>query len=159
ALCQALDDTNGDGKLEVRLSQYGEFEGDTLLPVLVSSDSAIDIDEFAGSDPSGRWLAYVEGGSLWLLDTLNDERTQLQNADVRASQAPFLPLRSVTFSDDGQSLAYVREHGDQAWIVLRTLADGHETVVSPGAGLLFQIDFVAGSRFLQADVVGEDTNQ
>lgn len=158
-LCQALDDTDGDGELEVRVSQHGELAGDTLLQFLLTSNAETAIDEFAGSDPSGRWLAYVQNDKLWLLDTTNGRKSELEQADVRASQAPFTPLRGVSFSDTGEHLAYVRQDGDQSDVVLRKLSDGTETVVRISEGLLYRVHFAAGSHFLQVEVVVEDTNK
>jgi hypothetical protein len=116
------------------------------------------IDEFAGADPSGRYVAYVAHGDLHLLDTTTNQSSTLPNADLRATLAPFQLLRSVAFSDDGAHFAYLR--GERApSVVVRELSHHTERVYTLSGGSPYRIHFAPGGRFLRVEVPRRDTNK
>lgn len=157
-LCEASADTNGDGKLQVRLTQHGEFEGDSLQQVLYSNGTRTPVEEFAGADPSGRYLAFVSGGQLNLLDTATDERVTLPGADVRATRASFQPLRSVSFSDDGRRLAYLRGT-TTSMLVIRDLSRQTEAMIALAGSPTYRIRFAPGGRYVEVETPVRDTNK
>src|SRR3984885_15549655 len=56
-VCQARDDTDGDGTLSIRFSGHG-FDGDALVPYLVLGGGPGErIDYPAAATPHGEWLA------------------------------------------------------------------------------------------------------
>lgn len=158
AVCEASQDLNGDGKLAVNLSQHGEFEGDPLRQVLYLASKAEPIDEFAGADPSGRHVAFVRAGVIHLLDTVTSDTWRLRDADVRATRASFQALRSLTFSDDGKRLAYVRGESSPV-LVVHDLVRHTETPYEFANGSPYRIRFAAGGRYLLIDVPLRDTNK
>lgn len=157
ALCEAPHDTDGDGKLQVTVTQRGAFEGDSLRHALYVGEERHLIDEFVGADPSGRHVAYVHEGALHLLDTTTRQTVHLPLADTRASQASYQSLRSVSFSDDGRYIAYLLEASPPR-VVLRDLAQNQERKVALIAAP-YRISFAPGSRFLRIYVPRRDTNK
>ncbi len=158
AVCEAPRDTDGDSKLRVRITQHGQFDGDTLQHVLYAGSVRHVIDEFAGADPSGRYVAYVAHGDLHLHDTTTNHSSTLPNADLRATLAPFQSLRSVAFSDDGAHFAYVR--GERApSVVVRDLSHHTERVYTLSGNSPSRIHFAPGGRFLRVEVPLRDTNK
>lgn len=157
ALCEVPHDTDGDGKLHVRVTPRGLFEGDSLRHVLYVGDQRQVIDEFAGADPSGRYVAYVHEDALYLLDTVTHQTLHLPQADTRASQASYQSLRSVAFSDDGRYVAYLLGASPPR-VVLRDLTQHQERRFTLPAAA-YRITFAPGGRFLRLSVPRRDTNK
>lgn len=157
-VCEASVEGSGDGKLKVRLTQRGEFEGDPLRHTLYINGTRIGIDEFAGSDPTGRYVAFVTAGELQLLDTRSARAISLPGVDTRATQASFQSLRSVAFSDDGRYLAYVRGKTTSI-LVIRDLARQTEQTTALAGSPVYRIQFTSGSRFVQLETPARDTNK
>jgi hypothetical protein len=155
-VCEANDDTDKNGELSVEVTQHGDLEGDELRHVLYVGTSSQPLDEFAGSDPEGRFVALVRNKRLELLDTVSDSVTTLEHADVRATQASYQPLRSVSFSDDGRWVAYASGEKD---LSVRDLTTGKETSFTLEEPRLYRLRFVPGSRFVALEVVTVDTNK
>lgn len=157
-LCEAVTDADGDGKLAVRLTQHGEFEGDPLEHALYANGTRVRIDEFAGSDPTGRYVAYVVNRELYLLDTVTDRVVALTDADTRSTQASYQPLRSVTFSDDGRLLGYLRGETTSI-LVVRDLSRQTEQTVALSGSPAYRIKFTPGSRYIELQAPVRDTNK
>lgn len=155
-LCEAAEDSDHDGNLAVQVDQHGNFEGDRLRHVLYIGNNAHELDEYAGSDPSGRFLAFVRQRKLVLLDTASATQTTLEDADTRATQASFQPLRSVSFSDDGQWLAYAAGAKD---VVVRNLETEQETTYTIAEPMLYRLHFAPGGRFLVLQVITSDSDK
>jgi WD40 repeat protein len=126
-----------------------------MAQVLYVGSTSYDMDEYAGSDPSGRVVAFAKNDKLTLLDTLNNTLVTL-DADTRAAQASFQQLRSVSFSDDGAWLAYAK---DDRNVTLRDLTTEHETTYTLEEPKLYRLRFAAGGRFLMLEVVVNDSNK
>jgi|GEM_PF-1385894 len=78
ALCQAREDTDGDGEMGVSVGYHGDTFGDALKPYLVVGDGpGRPIDAFVDASTDGRWVALVEAGRLILWDSVADRRLDL----------------------------------------------------------------------------------
>jgi hypothetical protein len=59
-LCQAREDTDGDGKVAVSLGPRGELVGDAMRSYFISAGGAGEpIDVFVGSDAANRFVALI----------------------------------------------------------------------------------------------------
>jgi hypothetical protein len=158
AVCQARRDTNGDGAVRVDVAPDGVLSGDELAGYLLDAPGpGMPIDAFAGSDPSGRYVAFVRDGRAILRDTTTRVDVELP-ADVRDDAAPFLHPRSISFDPTGRRVAYLQKLELGGKIAVRELATGAEVVVDPGAGVLFRADFDPSGEALSIRVVTTDTN-
>ncbi len=160
-ICQARRDTDGDGRVRVTLSPHGQLQGDRMQPYLVEGDGAGEsIDEFAGSDPSGRFVALIRDGRLYLRDTINRHEVDLSafGADTRSDRSSELAHRAVSFDPSGNRVAYVRQHGQRQWVVVRDLSTGSESVLNPGSGLLWRLAYEPDGSFLRLQMVVSDGN-
>jgi hypothetical protein len=71
-VCQARADTDGDGRLDVQVDLHGGTRGDRLDPYLVyGSGPGEQLDDFLGSDRTGRYIAALRHRRLYVDDTVN----------------------------------------------------------------------------------------
>lgn len=157
--CQAREDTNHDGRIEVGIGHHGDVFGDEMKPYLfLGGGAGLALDDFVAAEPSGDRLAFVRGGRLLVLDA--ETRTTLDlsalGADASDDPNPFGGHRALSFDGRG-TLLYVRGEGERAVAVVRTAA-GAESIVSPGPGLLWRAGITPGGGFVVAHVVGKDAN-
>lgn len=150
--------TGPAAKPRVRLTQHGEFDGDSLHHVFYLGTTKTPIDVFAGADPTGRYVAFVVEGELLLQDTAASNVVALPGADVRATQASFQSLRSVTFSDDGRRVAYLRS-GATATLVVRDLMRKTEQTFTIAGAVPYRIEFTPGGRYVEVQAPVRDTNK
>ncbi len=159
--CQAREDTNGDGKLEVRFGRHGDTYGDALAPYLfLEPGEGERLDDFLAADPSGRSLVVVRGGSLRLLDTYTRSDTELAPPGASPeSTAPRAPL-PVSFSRDGRRLLLVSLSGPEkrATAFLLDLDDGSRREVPHGPGVLGHAVLDPDGRWVTFGVVTQDTD-
>ncbi|OJT21320.1 hypothetical protein BO221_26195 [Archangium sp. Cb G35] len=159
--CQAREDTNGDGKLEVIFGRHGDTFGDALAPYLfLEPGEGERLDDFLAADPTGRYLVVVRGGSLRLLDTYTRADTELSPPDaIPDSTAPSASL-PVSFSRDGQRLLLVSLSGPEkrATAFLINLQDGSKREVPHGPGLLGRASLDPEGRWVWFGVVTQDTD-
>lgn len=155
-VCEATEDNDNSGDLAVHVDQHGHFTGDRLRQVLYLGEHTHDLDEYAGSDPSGRFVAFVRQRKLVLFHTASATQTTLDDADTRATQASFQALRSVSFSDDGQWIAYAANEKN---VVVRSLTTDQETTYTIAEPLLYRLRFAPGGRFLVLEVITTDSNK
>ena len=88
ALCQARTDTDGDGKIEIRVGHHGELFGDGMALFLVlGGGMGTRIDALASRSPDGRWLAVVRGGKVLLVDAETGDFFELRGAPGRARRS------------------------------------------------------------------------
>ena len=156
-LCQAREDTNGDGRVSVTLGARGELLGDKMRSYFVEGAGAgVPIDEFVGSDGS-RLVATIREGRLVVADTLERRTIDLtaRGADVRADAANYLPHRSIAFDTAGR-LLYLRRDADRTRAVVLDPKTGLETVIDPGNGAVWRAELLASGAVLY--VVSGDTN-
>ncbi|MCP3099241.1 hypothetical protein LZ198_10200 [Myxococcus sp. K15C18031901] len=164
--CQAREDTNHDGRIEVVYDLHGGYgspaEGgpsDTMRPYLFLEPGAgVRIDEALAWDEAGRYLVLTRDGTLRLLDTRSGDEQVLSTGPFTASPSPF-PTKRASFSRDGTRLLYLRPEGGRTVAVLRDVTRGVEHVVDAGAGLLGQASLDAEGRWMTFDVVAEDTDE
>ncbi|MFP2957787.1 hypothetical protein ACLEPN_08140 [Myxococcus sp. 1LA] len=163
--CQAREDTNQDGRIEVRFDYHGgsghggERRSDVLRPYLfLEPGPGLAIDELLASDPAGRYLVLIREGALRLLDTTTGQDTVLSAGPVSPSQSPRPPLRA-SFSRDGSRLLYLRPTGENATVVvLRDMTDGDERLVDAGEGWIGQVVLDEAGHWAAFDVVTGDTD-
>jgi hypothetical protein len=162
ALCQARRDTDGDGVVQTTLGAQGELLGDRLEGFLVTEPGpGAPIESFAGSDPSGRFIAVVRSGHLVLRD--NGRRSELDlsasGADVRDDRSSFANHRAVSFDPMGRRMLYLRTTDAGSRVVVRTLDSGSETIVDPGDGELWRAEFDGTGEHVLLSVVTSDSNR
>lgn len=159
AICQARNDTDRDGKIEVGVGYHGETYGDELAPYLVIGDGpGSELDDFVTASRDGRRIVVVEKKRLIVIDVTTAERLDLSalGADASDDPRPFGPHRAASFDARGEKLLYVRRKAGRHVIVVRELDTGNETVVDPGKGLLWRADLSEDGTWVQAWVVAKD---
>lgn len=159
--CQAREDSNGNGKLEVIFGRHGDTFGDTLSPYLfLEPGEGERLDDFLASDPTDRYLVVVRGGSLRLLDTYTGTDTELAPPGaIPDSTAPRAPL-PVSFSRDGRRLLLVSLSGQekQPTAFLLNLEDGSRREVPHGPGVLGHAVLDPDGRWVMFGVITQDTD-
>jgi hypothetical protein len=167
ALCQAREDSDGDGKIAIRVEAHGELSGDRLQSYLVrGSGLGEPIDRFLDQSPDGRFIAIQRSNRALLLDTATGSSVDLSEhgADLRDDQASYLGPRTVRFDPTNRRMLYLRSQpgletpGDDR-VVVRELISGVERVIDPGAGLLWRADFDSTGETVILRVVTDDTNK
>ncbi|HLK90254.1 MAG TPA: hypothetical protein VKZ18_10190 [Polyangia bacterium] len=159
AICQVREDTDGDGRIFVEFGHHGEAFGDRLVPYLVLRPGpGREITRFLRSDPTGRWLVYLRDGKRWLLDARSGRELDLDAARPSADRDEIWRA-GLGFDDQGQRLLFVAAgaHGRRV-AVLRRLADGQETELDAGPGLLWWASFAKEGPYVLMRVVERDTN-
>ncbi|GEN07939.1 hypothetical protein MFU01_29760 [Myxococcus fulvus] len=159
--CQAREDTDQDGKVEVRFDPHGGLMGDLARPYLfLEPGEGLAVDDVLTWDSEGRRLVLLSGGAIRLLDTTTNEETRLGDwSDEDAeTKAPRPPMRA-SFSRDGQRLLYLRREGARTVTVLREVSSGEERQVDTGPGLLGQAFLHPDGHWMVFDVVAKDTDQ
>jgi hypothetical protein len=168
ALCQAREDTDGDGKLAVRYGPRGELVGDSMQSYFVlGSGPGEAVDALAAEDVSGRHVVIAEQGRLLLVDTQTGGRTDLTalGADARSDALAFVQHRSLAFDPEGSRLAYLRRdpgpytRGRRVLVVVRDLSNGAEREIQAGLGEPWRVRFSPDGRELVLEVIAEDTNK
>jgi len=97
-ICQAWDDTNGDGSRQFTVGMLDSFLGDAVTPHLaIGGGEGAPIDTFESSSPAGRYVAVTRGESLIVIDT---HRETAAIVDRRVPSTGAQPLARV--SDSGQ---------------------------------------------------------
>ncbi|NPC69550.1 hypothetical protein D7Y27_02815 [Corallococcus sp. AB004] len=155
--CQAREDTNSDGRIEIALGFHGNIVGDALRPYLFLEPGAgIRIGEVLAVAPTGRFLVLVRDRTLWLLD-VETRAEKVLASDVTPDTTSPQPLIRASFSRDGLRLLYLRPEGGRPVAVVRDLLQGTERMLDAGRGLLGQALLDPSGQWAVFDVV-EDTN-
>ncbi|HET9929768.1 MAG TPA: hypothetical protein VFQ35_03740, partial [Polyangiaceae bacterium] len=129
-VCQARNDTNGDGRVSTTVSERGEWLGDRMQRYLELATGAEQaIEDLLLSSPDGRWLVLRLDGHVELYDTLTGARRDLSalGADSRPEPNDFTNHRALAFSTD--SLFYLRNGDGGSELVRLSLLDGNELVL------------------------------
>jgi len=124
-------DTNSDGKVEGRVGEHGEPEGDLPRLVLVDRKGAslLEPDELIATDSNSRFFVYERGTELWLFDAQVKSSTVLSDADTTADVAnPCMKPRQAAFDISGRWLGWM-VHGNRYRI--RDLKTGAEDTLTP----------------------------
>lgn len=138
-------------------------QGAPRSPSLVlGSGSGEPIDDVLAQDPNGRYLVVrTTSGSALLIDAVAGGRVDLTAlaADVRRTRTDYAAHRSLSFSADGQLLAYLRREGLASQVVVRQLASGSERKFPSGAGEVFRLRLSADARYVTLEALRDDTTQ
>jgi hypothetical protein len=130
-ICQAREDTDGDGAINVHLGFHGDLSGDRMVPYLVQGTGAgTKIDFFIAADLAGRFIAFARGGHLVLLDTQRHREFDLTKSG-RASTTRV--DRPASIDSLGRRLAYWRDVAPPV-VVVRDLGNGRERVIPVADG-------------------------
>ena len=161
SLCQARNDSNGDGQVSVSVGPRGEARGDKLQRFLRTPTEESAVDGVLGSDPSGRFALLVTGGALVLRDTRGPHTVDLSalGAETRLSAESFAELRTVAFDASSEHLLYVRAGDQDKRVVVRSLDDGSERELDPGPGAIWRARFDPGGVFIVLKMMTEDSNK
>ena len=159
--CTARADTDGNGRVEVKVGIGGALGGDTLRGELfVGGRAAEPIDDLLGSDPSGRYVVVREGKSILLIDVTREERLDLGvlGFDDRDDTLPYRQHRALAFDPRGEMLAYVRATPKRE-LVFRTLETGEERSVTALPGDPWRFYWDGSGEQLVVTTIDADTNQ
>jgi hypothetical protein len=162
AYCAARNDSNGDGKLEVRVDVAGALTGDTLTPeLLLGGGEPEPIDDLLAQDPSGRYLVTRQHKKVLLRDALTHGAVDLGalGFDDRDDVLPYRQHRALAFDARGEMLAYARKAADRVDIVLRDLGSGAERVVSGLSGEPYRFRFDGTGETLVVSTIASDTSE
>jgi len=160
-VCQAREDTDGNGAISFGIGDHGLNEGDTAAQYLVRGSGAGErIEGLIARDPAGCWLVVARArGEIVLLDVERGMGTELFPSieSVRHELYPLAPA-TISFDSSGEHLLYRRRSKRRVLLVVRHLESGSEWVVDPGPGELIDASWYPGSAWLRIEVVREDLN-
>lgn len=162
AYCVARKDSNGDGKLEVRVDAGGALSGDSLVPeLLIGGSEPEPIDDLLGQGPSGRYLVTRQDKKVLLRDALTHAAVDLGalGFDDRDDVLAYRQHRALAFDSRGEMLAYARKGADRVDVVLRELGSGAERVVSGLSGEPYRFRFDGTGETLVVWTIASDTSE
>ena len=161
-VCQAREDTNGDGEYHVGAGHHGDPYGDALQAYLIMPDGPGEpIDAYVTADPLGNYIVFVRDGGLILLDIRSAVEVNLSQNGANSADDPnpFGPHRAASFDASGELLQYFRLRDDgEEILVVREVATGVEREVEPGGGLLWRAHLSADGTAIVAAMVVDDTD-
>lgn len=133
--CQAREDTDKNGAIEVSVAPNGTLSGDRMQRFLaIGSGDGEAIDELSAWDATGKWIVVRRAGSLSLVDTITRKETDLLalGADVDADRLSFREHRALSFDGAGTKLLYLRKRDGVLSGVVHALATHTEHSIDPG---------------------------
>lgn len=159
-LCQAREDTDGDGKIATG-DGYPTMAGDRMRPYLVFGPGpGVEIDDYIGPDRAGDSLIFIKDGRLLIHHTSEGRTEALTHADTTddADTVEFRH-RAATLDTERRRLAYhvLRDRGRRSDLVIRDLQT-HRDVVIPLPGLLHRAIFNDDGAWLLLTVVTVDSD-
>jgi hypothetical protein len=157
AHCEAREDSDGDGTIAVSIGPHGGLTGDRMQPFLtLSRGDSLPIEQLAAFEPTGRWVVAVLSGRLVLVDASTAAQTDLTalDADARMDAASYRAHRALAFDREGKTLAYLRRTGGSELVIVRDLASGKETAITPAAGSVWRIELEATATWVLLHQVG-----
>lgn len=160
-LCQAREDTNGDGEINVTVGYHGSMRGDAMRPYLVMGDGDGEaLDDLVDGTPDGRHLAVVRDGRLLLIDTVANTTTDLSalGADATVDRAPFERNRAGSFDARGERFVWIRGTAESARAMVRSLRDGTDRALAAVPGRLDRAWVDPGGAWLVVRSVTRDTD-
>ncbi len=162
AYCAAERDSNGDGRVEVKVNAAGKLEGDALSARLSIAGSAPRaIDELVSIDERGRFLVVREAERYLLLDSHGDSVVDLTalSADLRTDSSALPGHRALAFDHAAQHLAYLRSGAQGSELVLRELSTGSERAFPTGLSEIHRLEIAAGDAYALLHAVTDDSNK
>lgn len=163
-LCQAREDTNQDGRIEVSLGYHGDTYGDLLLPYFIRDHGPGErFDELIAVGAHERQLLVVARPDLLLIDTQAGRSVALPNADVdnrplRARVLDPRPSAFGVFGSRGKKAAY-EKRGDSIKIGIRDLLAHTEIDIDAGPGELGHMSFDTSEQWLTVLTAPADTDK
>jgi hypothetical protein len=157
--CQAREDTNGDGVIEVRTSPHGHPSRDEMKPYLfLGEGEGVPIDDFVSRDRTGRYLAVIRGGRLLVVEAHTGAELDLsaRGADIADDGDPSRNHRAAVFDGDAGRVMWFRSDPERAIAVVRDLASGQETTFDFGPGRPWRGAVKGG--WVLVGVINEDTD-
>ncbi len=146
SLCkQASGDANGKG---------------ALARFLVSPSEELPLAAFLRASVDGRYAIVQRGGAVLLWDASTRATTDLSvlGAETWLSAETGAAVRTFDFDRTSEHLLYVRTREQHTRVVIRSLADGGERELDPGAGEIWRAGFDPGGAFVTVALVSTDTN-
>ncbi len=123
-VCEAREDTDGDGAIDVRVGPRGELSGDRVQRYInLSNGESLPIDELVASSADGRALVVRRESRFELWNHTTGERRALPG--VESAGGGELPTPSIAAFSEA-SLFYLRKHEAHKELVELTLATGAE---------------------------------
>ncbi len=161
-IAQARVDTDRNGHLEYGFDCLGHSGGDELRPWFVSGRGPGEpLSGYWGRDPSARYLAYSQGGRLWLRDTVAGLAWELCESDVLRRDASYtsqILTDLARFDATGERLLYARRGHGRVMLVVRDLRDARERTYDPGGGQIHDAWFDPTGHAVRVTVVPYDSN-
>lgn len=162
ALCQAREDTDGDGLTRVGFFHHGEPAGDAMKTYFVLGGGEGEaIDGYLGRAASGAWVALRKGTRVYLLNTRTGAERDLAqvNLDKEADPSPAGGIRTLRFSPKKEQLLLVQESkAGRASVALMDLATGELRHLDLGAGRVWRAGFSEDGTWIHAELVTADKN-
>jgi hypothetical protein len=161
-VCQAREDTNGDGEVTVLVGNHGDMLGDDMVPYFIAIGRAeVAIDALVAASPTGSHVVFVRQGRLVLhaADTGAQEDLSALGADARDDTSVFGGHRAASFDGAGKRLVYIRARSERAVVVVRDLSTGAEVEIDPGPGLLYRAALDEHGHWVDLQVVVQDTDR
>lgn len=157
AFCQARADTDGNDMIYSTRGHHGDVEGDQMLPYFArAAGEGEPIEEFAGSDPGGRFAAFYRRGELVLFDSWQGVETVLFTIDGGPQgQRKRWP---ASFSRDGARVGYARRVGSTHEIVVRDTATGTSRTIAAGHAMLWGFHLEPDGASVVFSSTDRDTN-
>ncbi len=116
ALCQARQDTDGDGKIEIHSGHHGDLYGDAMkLYVIIGGGNGTEADYFVGRSDSGRYFSVIKNNKLVVVDGQTGVEQELAGADIEPDGRPGAPHRAGVWAKE--RFIYIR-HGKTDGIVV-----------------------------------------
>jgi hypothetical protein len=158
-MCQARKDTDGDGQIRVGHLRHGERVGDDLQAYFVERGAGEPIDAFLGRSGAGRYVAFLRGGKLVLLDVVQHRSVSLDTGLPAQPQATPLPPPLVSFGFDERFVVYQRQKKTGPVAVLRDLLSHEERELLEVPGLVWYATLTADEEWVELYSVTRDTDK
>lgn len=162
ALCQAREDTDGDGITRVGFFHHGEPSGDRMKTYFVLGGGEGEaVDGYLGAAASGGWVALRKSERVYLLNTRTGAERNLAQIDLdqEADPSPAGGVRMLSFSPTKEQLLLVQDaKAGRASVALMELATGELRRVDLGAGRVWQAGFSEDGTWIRAALVTADRN-
>lgn len=153
--CQPRRDTDGDGWVSVTVGHHGEVSGDEPVPYLMYGDGNEEaIDSYLGQAPDGHYVAMVQNGAVWIVDTASRRRTNLSALGIDAGDDDNWALAhpAVAFSSHDE-VAFRRRSDDGSEVIVLDLRANSAKPVYWTENRIWRVHF-EDSRMVVLEVPG-----
>ncbi len=154
--CQAREDSDGDGKIEIGFGHHGAVFGDDLSLYLNLDDGDGEtIKRYLARDSEGSNLVIEDEGGIFLVNIPSGSRTGLGSLGGILYKDP--RNSPVSFDERGHVLFH-RNEKDSFEFVLRDLRSGQETVLPVRAKNIINATINESGAWITFQDVEKDTN-